>query len=92
MQILLDFPFFYGKIHYIKYIIEKGDNMPLSESRRRANNKYISEHYSRIALSMPNEEAEALRAYCSQHGLTVAGFIRGLIRNAITGDERDNEE
>lgn len=66
--------------------------MPLSESRRRANDKYIADHYSRIALSMPNEEAAALREYCSAHGLTVAGFIRGLIRDAITAEERDNEE
>jgi len=60
--------------------------MPLSESKRRANDKYISQHYSRIALSMPNEEAEALRAYCARHELTVAGFIRGLIRDAIQQD------
>ena len=91
-QILLDFPFLYGKIHYNKYIIEKGDTMPLSESRRRANDKYIADHYSRIALSMPNEEAAALREYCSAHGLTVAGFIRGLIRDAITAEESGNEE
>lgn len=60
--------------------------MPISESRRRANDKYIAEHYSRIALSMPNEEAEALRKYCKDHGLTVAGFIRELIKNAIDKD------
>lgn len=59
--------------------------MALSESRRKANDKYIADHYSRIALSMPNEEADALRTYCSEHGLTVAGFIRGLIRDAIAG-------
>lgn len=65
--------------------------MPLSESRRRANDKYIADHYSRIALSMPNEEADALRKYCKEHDLTVAGFIRGLIRDAITEEERDND-
>ena len=37
----------------------------------------------RVPLDMPGEEADALRAYCSEHGLTVAGFIRGLIRDAI---------
>ena len=58
--------------------------MALSDSRRRANDKYIADHYSRIALSMPNDEADALRQYCSAHGLTVAGFIRGLIRDAIS--------
>lgn len=35
---------------------------------------------------MPNDEADALRAYCSEHGLAVAGFIRGLIREAISAD------
>lgn len=37
----------------------------------------------RVPLDMPNDEADALRAFCSDHGLTVAGFIRGLIRDAI---------
>lgn len=37
----------------------------------------------RVPLDMPNEEAAALRQYCADHGLTVAGFIRGLIRDAI---------
>ena len=37
----------------------------------------------RVPLDMPNEEAAALRQYCADHGLTVAGFIRELVRNAI---------
>ena len=37
----------------------------------------------RVPLDMPSEEADALRAYCIEHRLTVAGFIRGLIRDAI---------
>ena len=55
--------------------------MTLSKAQRKANDKYISDHYSRVALSMPNDEAAALRQYCSDHGRTVAGFIRGLIRD-----------
>lgn len=57
--------------------------MPLSDSRRRANNKYIAANYSRIALSMSNEEAAALRKYCTEHNLSLSGFIRGLIKEAI---------
>ena len=68
---------------YIETNTKGVNTMPLSESRRRANDKYISEHYSRIALSMPNEEAAALREYCTEHGLTISGFIRGLIKEAI---------
>ena len=36
---------------------------------------------------MPNKEADALRQYCKDHGLPVAGFIRQLIRDAISSDE-----
>ena len=59
---------------------------PISEARRKANDKYIAGHYTRIALSMPNEEAAALRDYCKARGLKVAGFIRGLIRDKIAAD------
>ena len=59
---------------------------PISEARRKANDKYIAGHYTRIALSMPNEEAASLRDYCKAHSLTVAGFIRGLIRDKIAAD------
>lgn len=37
----------------------------------------------RVPLDMPSDEAGALRAYCSERGLSVAGFIRSLIREAI---------
>lgn len=57
--------------------------MPLSASRRKANDKYISENYTRVALSMPNAEAQALREYCAAHKLTVAGFIRRAIIEAM---------
>lgn len=60
--------------------------MALSESRRKANDKYISEHYARVALSMPKDEAAALDKYCKRHGLTKAGFIRQLIKDAIAAD------
>ena len=60
--------------------------MPISESQRKANKKYFDKAWSQVKLSMPNDEAAALRQYCSAHGLTVAGFIRGLVRDAIAAD------
>lgn len=60
--------------------------MAITDAQRRAHDKYFSKAYSQIKLSMPNEEADALRAFCSARGLTVAGFIRGLIRDAIAAD------
>ena len=40
----------------------------------------------RVPLDMPESEAAMLRQYCKDKGLTVAGFIRGLIREAIADD------
>ena len=60
--------------------------MALSESRRRANDKYIKAKYTRVALSMPNTEAEALEDYCRRHNVSKAGFIRDLVKAAISAE------
>ena len=61
--------------------------MPLSPAQRKANDKYIREHYSQVKLSMPNDEAQALDEYCKRTGQTKAGFIRQAIKEKM---ERDN--
>ena len=63
--------------------------MALSEAQRKANDKYIKEHYRQVKLSMPNEEAEALEKYCTSHGYTKAGFIRQAIREKM---ERETDQ
>ena len=57
--------------------------MALSEAQRKANEKYIKEHYSQVKLSMPNKEAEVLNDHCKTFGYTKAGFIRQAIREKI---------
>ena len=64
--------------------------MALSDSRRKANDKYIKANYSRVALSMPKAEAEALEEYCKRHNISKAGFIRDLIKAAISA-ERESD-
>ena len=65
--------------------------MTLSESQRRANDKYFATHYSQIKLSMPNDEAEALTAYCAEHGYTRAGFIRQAVKEKMERDGGETE-
>ena len=60
--------------------------MALSETQRKANEKYIKAHYSQVKLSMPNEEAETLAAYCAENGYTKAGFIRTAIKEKMERD------
>jgi hypothetical protein len=60
--------------------------MALSEAQRKANDKYIKEHYKQVKLSMPKEEADALERHCSSRKYTKAGFIRQAIREKINRD------
>ncbi len=64
--------------------------MALSEAQRKANDKYIKEHYRQVKLSMPNEEAEALEKHCASNGYTKAGFIRQAIREKMERDHTAN--
>ena len=57
--------------------------MALTSSQRKANDKYIKDHYSQVKLSMPNQEAEELERFCSNHGFTKAGFIRQAIKEKM---------
>ena len=57
--------------------------MALSEAQRKANDKYIKEHYRQVKLSMPKEEADALDEFCRVHGYTKAGFIRKAIQEKM---------
>ena len=64
--------------------------MALTEARKKANKKYFDTHYKQVKLTMPAEEADALTAYCEEHGLTKAGFIRELIKEKIgTADDTE---
>lgn len=60
--------------------------MALSEAQRRANDKYIKEHYRQVKLSMPNEEADLLDEYCKACKYSKAGFIRQAIKEKIVRD------
>ena len=65
--------------------------MALSDAQRKANEKYIKEHYRQVKLSMPNEEANALENHCKAFSYTKAGFIRQAIREKIDRDQEGTE-
>lgn len=57
--------------------------MAVSDAQKRASEKYFKNNYAQVRLTMPKTEAEALAAYCKEHGLTKQGFIRDLIKREI---------
>ena len=54
------------------------------EDRKEYNKQYFKDNWQQVKLSMPNDEAAALRQYCQDHGIPVAGFIRQLVKAAIS--------
>lgn len=67
-------------------------HMALSDAQRKANDKYIKEHYRQVKLSMPNKEADTLDAHCATFGYTKAGFIRQAIHEKMERDKAATEE
>lgn len=66
--------------------------MALSDAQRRANDKYIKEHYRQVKLSMPNEEADLLEEHCKEFKYSKAGFIRQAIREKVERDRQAENE
>lgn len=58
--------------------------MALSDKKKITNKRWTDANYKQVKLSMPNAEAEVLDAYCREHNISRAGFIRALVREAIT--------
>ncbi len=56
------------------------------EDRKEYNRQYFKDNWQQVKLSMPNDEAAALRQYCQARGIPVAGFIRQLVKDAISAD------
>lgn len=60
--------------------------MPVSDAKKAANKRWNDKNYTQVKLSMPNQEAEDLAAYCAAKNISKAGFIRTLIKDAIQND------
>ncbi len=44
--------------------------MPLSEAKKRANNKYNLEHYTVVGCKLRKEKAEEFKKMCQDNGTT----------------------
>ncbi len=61
--------------------------MPLSEARKRANQKYKASNIKRVPLDMQVSEYDNMKAHAAYMGESVNGFIKRAIMETI---ERDN--
>lgn len=60
--------------------------MPVSKAQQKAVNKYMSENYDRINLTVPKGQKEAIKAHAERRGESVNGFIGRAISETMERD------
>lgn len=63
--------------------------MPASKAQQRAVNKYMSENYDRINLTVQKGKKDEIKAHAESKGESVNAFINRAIDEAM---DRDKEE
>ena len=63
--------------------------MALSEARRRANKKYITERLDEIKFRVPKGERDLLKQHAEKTGESVNAFIYRAVKETM---ERDNQK
>lgn len=57
--------------------------MAVSKAQQKAVNKYMSDHYDRINLTVPKGRKAEIKAAADVHNLSVNGYICKLIDQAL---------
>lgn len=66
-----------------KSIFERGDNMAISEAKKRANRKWNEENYDRIQIVVKKGRKAEIQEAAKTKGMSVNGWINSLIDTAI---------
>ena len=58
--------------------------MPLTDAKRRANNKYISANYTVLGCKVRKEYADKVRAACAANGDTVNAVMKRALDDYLS--------
>ena len=61
--------------------------MAVSKAQQRAVNKYMSENYDRINLTVPKGQKDVIRAHAEAQGESVNGFVNRAISETMELDK-----
>ena len=61
--------------------------MPISEARRKANEKYNAKAYDEIKVRVPKGRKDEIKAHADSRGESVNGFVNRAIDNQMEQDE-----
>lgn len=64
--------------------------MPLSDAKRRANNKYIAVHMTVLGCKVRRDYADRVRQACADNGDTVNAVIRRALDEYLERSEADH--
>ncbi len=66
--------------------------MTVSKAQQKATNKYISNNYDRVNLTVPKGYKEIIQAHAAARGESVNSFIGRAIENQIERDKKEAGE
>lgn len=66
--------------------------MPLTDSKRRANNKYLAANYTVLGVKVRKDYADRVRACCETNGDTVNAVLRAALDRYLEQHEERVEE
>ena len=69
---------------------ERRDNVAVAESRKRANVKWDAENMTTLGCRVKKEQADRIKAYCSEIGKTSNAVLRDYVLDCI-GEKQDTE-
>ncbi len=61
--------------------------MALSEAKKKANNKWISENYKRMNIALPKNEYNEIDEYCKKRKISKNGFLREAAKEKMERDK-----
>lgn len=60
---------------------------PVSEAKKRANNKWVKENYKRINLALTYDEMERVEEYCKKNNMSKNAFLKSAALEKLERDE-----
>lgn len=66
--------------------------MPISDARKRANNKWEAKAYDKTLIRLYAGELDKVRSHAEQRGESLNGFICRAIREQIQRDNATGED
>jgi len=61
--------------------------MPLTESQKRANEKYIAANYTRIYIKYKNAYVEKVKAHADRQGESVSHYIKEALDDRMKRED-----